>query len=352
MKIFYSFILLPVLVFASNIDPLYDFDYARLGVKGIYLTGGAEVNLDNALYDKHGKKLYSSGGLRYSGRDIWVPIRAGYSFNKSFSSGFVIPFVSFLHKTKAAYGIPEEHESNTGIGNPWVWGKVISSVSDGFFIGPRFGVKIPIGAYTLEEQRSDFYNNSSVNLKATLGDKSWAFDIAVLYGARSNSSSFRMDGHLALRYSIKGRYKYDEYYTYSYPDWQTGEPVVVTATRKVVRDISPGMWLDFCFMPGIALGDDDIESYLCFNFSKMLTAYKSVTTTAGIAEPEVVTRGGSIFSVGVKFDYLIDYKNTLELKFIYDLVAYGGEKNEYLTSSEPMPAGMSVGIGYFGYIPM
>jgi hypothetical protein len=338
-------IMLPVLAFASNIDPLYDFDYARAGVKGLYVTGGPDVNMDNAVYDKDGKKIDQPAGFKYSSMDIWVPIRLGYSFNEKYSAGVVVPIASLSHKTTAMTGAEEVTQANTGLGNPWVWGKGVFTTGSGFMIGPRLGVKIPALAYTMEDQIKDMIADPTADVKATTGDKSLAIDVAAVFAARPESNSFRLDGQLALRYSMEGKYSYDV----EIP----ATPLTPAQTVTTEVAYTPGMMLDFRAMPGMAFGGNkNFEAYLWLEYAMMLTESTSTTTSGGTAAPEVKTKGGSMFSGGIKADYAFDPNNNLELKFLYDVMAAGTQTSDTSLDATPTPAGMSVGIGYFGYIPM
>jgi hypothetical protein len=334
-------LMLPVLALASVIDPLWDFDYARAGVKGLYVAGGPDVNMDNALYDKDGKKVEN---IDYSSMDIWVPIKLGYSFNECYSAGVVVPLASLDHKT--TIGGVEASETNFGLGNPWVWGKGVFMTGNGFMVGPRLGIKIPALAYTMEDQAKDMIDDPTADVKAITGDKSLAIDVAAVFAARPESNSFRLDGQLALRYSMEGTYSYDM----TYVDPISG----TTTTMSVETKDTPGMWLDFRAMPGMAFGGNkNFEAYLWLEYAMMLTEGKTTATVDGVSGDEVTTKGGSMFSAGIKADYAFDPNNNVELKFLYDVMAAGPEiTSAGVSASGSMPAGMSVGVGYFGYIPM
>lgn len=333
--LFLVVMMLPVLASASMLDPLYDFDYARAGVKGLYVTGGPDINMDSALYDKDGKKLED---IDYSSMDIWVPIRLGYCFNEQYSAGIVLPIASLDHKTTVA-GV-ESKEVNTGLGNPWVWAKGVYTTGSGFMIGPRLGVKVPALAYTMEDQMKDFMDDPTADPKAITGDKSLAIDVAAVFSARPESNPFRMDGSLALRYSMEGTYSYDMDF------------LGTTVTTEIKN--TPGMWLDFRAMPGMAFGGNkSFEAYLWLEYAMMLTEGKSTMSVDGVAGDEETSKGGSMFTAGIKADYAFDPNNNLELKFLYDVMAAGPEYTTAgVSESGAMPAGMSFGLGYFGYIPM
>ncbi len=336
-------IMLPVLASASMLDPLYDFDYARAGVKGLYVAGGPDVNMDSALYDKDGKKIDVPDGFEYSSMDIWVPIKLGYSFNEKYSAGVVVPIASLSHKTSAT-GVDEVTEANTGLGNPWVWAKGVFVTGNGFMVGPRLGVKVPALAYTIEDQAKDFMDDPTADVKATTGDKNLAIDVAAVFAARPESNSFRLDGQLALRYNMEGTYSFDTVYI----DPLTGQPTTVTQDVKY----TPGMMLDFRAMPGMAFGGNkNFEAYLWLEYAMMLTESTTTTTVSGV-DVESKTKGGSMFSAGIKADYAFDPNNNVELKFLYDVMAAGTEDSDTGADAGPMPAGMSFGLGYFGYIPM
>lgn len=330
-------LVLPVLASASMIDPLYDFDYARAGVKGLYLSGGPVINMDNAVYDKDGEKQ-EEGGYAYKSMDIWIPLKVGYSFNERYSAGIILPIASLSHTTTPGTDLDDVEESNFGLGNIWIWGKGCFMTGNGFMVGPRLGIKLPFGAYTFEDQMKDAIDDPDADTKAVTGDKSLAIDIAAVFAARPESNSFRMDGQLALRYSMEGKYSVD------YPD-----PI-----GTMDYNITPGMTLNFKAMPGLAWGGrKDQESYLVLDYYTMLTEGKSNATVGGVTSDDTTTKGGSMLSVGIKHDWAPDPNNNVELKFLYDVMANGPEiTTGDTTVSGAIPAGMSIGIGYFGYIPM
>ena len=325
------------LLLATNIDPLYDFDYARVGIKGMYLTGGPEFNLDNAYYDDSGKKV-EGDGYEYSSMDIWIPIRLGYSFNERFSAGVVVPIASLSHKTILSTGSEEMTQSNTGLGNPWLWGKgcLIGALANNLRL--RLGIKLPFGAYTIEDQMIDFYNDPNSDIKLITGDKSLAFDLAVVFTSRNQSSQFRLDGQAAIRYSMEGTYMYDI--------------IDQSASSVTVEEkITPGIWINLRAMPGMAFfSSKSLEAYLWLEYAMQLTHDKKKSTTGGIDNGEMKTSGKSLFTTGIRADVLFDPNNVLELKFLYDVMAVGGKTGP--NTFDAMPAGMSFGLGYFGYIPM
>ncbi len=346
MKIFYLLILLPTIILASNIDPLYDFDYARIGIKGVYLTAGAELNMDNAMFDKDGKKVETTTDstgqtvdYAYKSADIWVPFRIGYCFSQIFSLGVVASLASLSHTATIA-GV-DFTETNTAPGNPWVWVKGTFIFQNDLLLSPRLGLKAPLLAYTMEDQLNDRFNDPTADVKAVTGDKNLAFDLGLVFSARPDSNPFRLDGQLALRYSMQGTYSYQML------DASTGNAV------NIETDAIPGAWLNLRAMPGMAFGDyKNIEAYLWLEYAMKLTEDTATSTIDGNEGAETKITGGSLFSAGVRGVYAFDPDNSLELKFLYDVMAAGGEYNDSTGSNYPASAGMSVGVGYYGNVPM
>jgi hypothetical protein len=345
MKSLLALALLPVLLFASNIDPLYDFDYARIGVKGFYITGGVEANLDNAMYDKDGKKVESvmdptgqTVDYAYKSTDIWVPIRVGYSFNEVLCLGLVAPLAS-LTNTATTGGV-DYTETNTAFGNPWVWVKGSFIFENNFRLSPRLGIKAPLLAYTMEDQAKDRFNDPTAKVKAITGDKNLAFDLGVVLSARPDTNPFRLDSQLAFRYSVEGTYSYQML------DTTTGTAVDVE-TRA-----TPGAWVNLRVMPGMAFGVyKNIETYLWLEYAMKLTEDKATSTVDGNPGTDTSVKGGSMFTAGVRGVYAVDPDNMFELKFLYDVMTAGGEYGS-TGVSYTMPAGMAIGLGYYGYLPM
>jgi hypothetical protein len=333
--LFIAIILIPVFVSASNIDPLYDFDYTRVGIRGLYLSGGPEARLDNALYDSNGKKV---SDISYKSTDIWLPLKVGYAFNGRSQAGIVLPIAS-LDQTTTIAGA-DSHEVNTGLGNPWVWFKACYFDPMTEYFRLRFGVKLPFLAYTREDSFNDVFANRfdpNYKSKAITGDKSTSLDFSAIFTHRKLQNTFRLDGHLALRYNLEGTYKYN---------------VTDSALSTIVVEekLTPGMTLDFRAMPGIAFGaNKSMETYLWLEYWTKLTDDVQKYMQDGVSQPQSKTSGGSMFTAGIRADYLVDPNNTVELKFLYDVLTYGGISNG--NNLVPMPAGISVGIGYFGYIP-
>ena len=188
-------------------------------------------------------------------------------------------------------------------------------------------------------------DDPTADVKAITGDKSLAIDVAAVFSARPESNPFRLDGQLALRYSMEGTYSYDMIFVDPF-----GAQTTVSAE---VKD-TPGMWLDFRAMPGMAFGGNkNFEAYLWLEYAMMLTEGKTTTSVDGVAGDETTSKGGSMFTAGIKADYAFDPNNNVELKFLYDVMVAGPEVTTAgVTESGLMPAGMSFGLGYFGYIPM
>ncbi len=334
--VFITLIILPTLLFSSNIDPLYDFDYTRVGIRGLYLSGGPEVKLDNALYDSEGKKETS---ISFKSTDIWLPIKVGFAFNGRSNAGIVLPIAS-LDETTTITGV-DSQQTNMALGNPWVWFKACYFDPMTEYFRLRFGVKLPFLAYTRKDAYNDAFDNRldpNYEMKAITGDKSTSLDFSAIFTHRHLEDTFRLDGHLALRYNLEGTYNYN----------LTDSAL---QTIAVEEKLTPGMTLDFRSMPGIAFGaNKSMETYLWLEYYTKLTDDVQKYKRDGVSQPQSKTKGGSMFTAGIRGNYILDSNNTLELKFLYDVLTYGGKNSADI--SVPMPAGMSFGVGYFGYIPM
>ena len=351
--LFLALMVIPVLATATYLDPLNAYDYARSGVKGLYLAGGLEYGMDNALYNKDSEKREPlDPNYDFKANNIWVPIKIGYSFNEMFSAGIVIPL--YMPSSETTTSNEEGNavtvkQTNTGLANPWIWGKGVFALGGGFLLGPRLGIKIPVGAYTIEDQAKDLFDDPQADEKALTGDKSLAIDIAALFACRPESCPFRLDGQLAVRYSMEGKYSWDETW---YPTTGDSYDVSVEYTD------TPGMTLNFKAMPGIAFGSKyEFETYLIADYYRLLTDTKvkeTITADTWVTTTEDDSEGGMLFSVGLKQDWAPDANNTVELKFLYDVMVAGGEFDPSIGGDNTWytPGGMAVGLGYFGYIPM
>jgi hypothetical protein len=343
---------LPLFVSASITDPLYDFDYARVGIKGIYLAGGPIINMDNAMFDQTGKKIESvivedklaKLDYSYKTQNIWIPLKLGYSFDEQYSIGVIVPMAR-LSQTETISGI-ETLESNTAFGNIWVWAKGNYLSNNGFILAPRLGIKLPYASYTYENYMQDSINHPESDPKAVTGDKSFAIDASSAFAFRPEANPLRLDGQLALRYSLEGTYTLD-----------FGD----TLGSFNLKD-NPGLFLNCSLMPGLAWGsNNNQESYLIADYTMMLFTGTRQSIffneySSEILVYDIVSKGSKLLSIGLKHDWIPSTNNCFELKFLYDVLAYAPQHSYtiygHFTESGSIPAGMSIGVGYFGYIPM
>ncbi|RLC42460.1 MAG: hypothetical protein DRH49_03800 [Candidatus Coatesbacteria bacterium] len=71
--------------------------------------------------------------------DILFPVEAGFAFDKLWSVSAVIPI-------QKLGGIPEDSEiSSFGISNIWMKGKFIPMLGPNISLGPRIGIRLPVG---------------------------------------------------------------------------------------------------------------------------------------------------------------------------------------------------------------
>lgn len=320
---------------ASQMDPLYDFDAATVLQKGLYLAGGVSAGLDNALYDMDGKKL-EINDLKYTGRDIWLPLKVGYCFNEVISAGVVVPIYRPYSKVEESTSNPDELK-NLGLSNPWVWGKCLFNISNGFLAGPRLGIKMPFGAYTLEDDL-DGKNFPEDEFHALTGDKSLAVDIAALVTYHPDACIF-FDGQLAMRYSTES--------TYDYIVRLDNLP------QHDVQKITPGMTLALRLEPGIGWGvNRQMGTALAAYYTTELTDSKHTATVDDMLFLDETGTGMSKLSVGIGQNWAIDARNNLVFRFLYDVMGTAEKLDDRGTiSSDSIPMGMTINLGYIGVVP-
>lgn len=344
-------IVLPLVAAASVVDPLYTSDYARVGIKGLVFDVSPTINLNNAMYDTGGNKVdtyathtYKTNivDYQYSSRDIWIPVKLGYHFDESFSAGVVVP-IAILNQ-KETKGTVIKKESNTTLGNTWIWGRGSHKNSDDLIIGPRIGIKLPFGAYTRENRMRDYYSHPDKPIKSITGDKNLSLDMALLFAYRPVKSFLRLDAELAGRYNMEGRYQ-----------WTT---TTDTGTRHYDEWITPGITMNFLLAPGVSWGAKGaLETYAQLEYETQVSnsSFRHIYSTPYSYDTASTygfsSVGGNILSCGLRQIWSLNSHNHLQCKFMYDIHTVAGY--HYLNfEHEVNPAGMSVAIGYSGYIPM
>jgi hypothetical protein len=164
---------------------------------------------------------------------ICVPVGLGFAFNEYYMGDVTLQLLAPAGTYTDPVTKEEYNYSATGcLGDLWVKGRRLWDVLDNFRIGPRIGLKIPVG-------KSDYGDD-----EIELGDDQVDIDVAVVAGRYSEINRFAGSAQIGMRYRTKKTLPY--YY------WDP----VRAEMRKYEYYVTPGILAYFDVEPGINIGAD------------------------------------------------------------------------------------------------
>jgi hypothetical protein len=318
-------------IFPSQIDPLYEFDNAQAYNRGICFSCGYIESFDEGYYQRLG--IYVSRE-ESSSRNIMIPLKLGYSFDRFISAGVIVPFY-IPYQVVDIYPDKIEVYRNSALSNPWIWSKWLITSQDNYAFGPRLAIKLPYAAYTIEDDMDGKYYPSTAQ-KALTGDKSVAVDASVLYAYSPQSSGFRMDGQLGLRYSTTSIYDYSiQYYDNLHHN---------------VEEISPGMTLALRIEPGLCWGTQKLmTSFLDAYYTMQLSDFRHKITVNDELYMDLKASGTKQLTLGVGQKWKINDNGTIIFRFLIDLMRVTPDYDAF--DLDPFPMGHAIEFGYDGVVP-
>lgn len=141
---------------------------------------------DGAFVISSASKEYGKYGgatdLGYNWKLTAFPFGVGYAINEWLDAGVKL---QFLH--------PDDGKGTvTGLGDVWVTTRAAWPLATDFYLGPRFGLKVPVGTVKAEDNTPD------------LGDNQMDLDFAAVLSKYGPSNIFQLNAQFGVRYRAKG----------------------------------------------------------------------------------------------------------------------------------------------------
>ncbi len=176
-------------------DDLYSAELARPTAFGLMLAGGVDYWSGDRLYDADGNQTpFSDTGTKST--HLLIPVKFGFHLPCPQWSWYLDLPILAQNYTAATDEITQH---DIGMANPWLVTRWIPQLGDGLWLGPRAGLRIAGLSKTVENVTGD--------TEMASGDKSWGFDLGVLFAWRPESGKFRLDGQGGVRYLFPADYK-------------------------------------------------------------------------------------------------------------------------------------------------
>jgi hypothetical protein len=306
-------------------DALVTYDHGGMPVTAgaLHIAASPTYWMASKAYDKDGEAEdlgYSyvdpiSGDTIVVTEDdtlIALPIDLGYGI----TDRILVDLTVQLLMPKAT---PSEGDAvdASGLGDVWVKGRYIAPLGGNAYLGPRLGIKIPVGKVDLDDE----------NLE--LGDNQMDIDIAAVGAILPTEAGFAGNGQIGLRYRMKGSYEYEMV-----------NPVNPEEMITVKYDETPGMLIYTLLEPGYSMGiEKAFQIYVPILYETSMAVKSQAIEPEEGDEETVEDSETSGLAVGLAPKYTLDANNTIGLKFLYPLMG----KN--------VPQAMNIGLTYEGYIP-
>jgi len=288
-------------------DDLYSAELARPTTFGLMLAGGVDYWSGDRVYDADGNKtLFSDTGTKSN--HLLVPVKFGFHLPCPQWSWYLdLPILA--QNYMAATGQVTQHD--IGMANPWLVTRWIPELSEGLWLGPRAGLRIAGLSKTVVNVTGD--------TEMASGDKSWGFDIGLLFAWRPPEGKFRLDGQGGIRYLFPADYKLS-IMGFTLFDYKETPPLSARA------EVAPGLaWANGWVTYAKAYGSFDISR------SKMHDNITDFNTESDRSQ---------IYGAGIRQSWEASPSNELGLEFDYDL------------SGVLTEAGWHLIADYVGYLPL
>jgi hypothetical protein len=239
---------------------------------------------------------------------LLVPIDVGYVFNQHIMADVTLQVLRPSYTMAATETEPEKTVNAMGLGDVWVKARGLWETSTDFYLGPRLGVKAPVGKVDYADDKPD------------LGDDQMDVDMALVVGKYGEATKFVMSGQAGFRYRMKRTVPE------AVVDPATGETITVDV------DETPGMMLYLHAEPGMAVNrDQSFQIYVPVGYEMSMEDKYDVPSDwpTGAAEPEGASH--SSLYLGLYPRYQLDERNALGLKFLYPLMGNNTPQAMYFT---------------------
>jgi hypothetical protein len=236
---------------------------------------------------------------------LLVPLDVGYAFNEHIMADVTLQILRSSYTMPATLTEPEKKVNAMGLGDIWVKARGLWETATDFYLGPRLGVKIPVGTVDYEDT------------KPYLGDDQMDIDVALVAGKYGENTKFVMSGQAGFRYRMKKTVTVPGYIpTFEY-------------------DYTPGMMIYLHAEPGIAVSSDQaFQIYVPIGYA--MSMKDKADATGDWPDPPAPTReevevDHSSLYLGLYPKYDLDDRNSLGLKFMYPVMGNNSPQGMYFT---------------------
>jgi len=283
---------------ATPYDGLITFDHGAMPLvpNALHINGGIGYVMTSKGFNDDSEAVDLVDDLTL----LAIPIDIGYAFDERWRVDITPQLL------RPAMG----DTSVMGLGDLWVKTSAIWETAAGFYVGPRLGIKAPLG--------------KTEDIDIPLGDKQMDIDFAAI-AAKYGESAFKADAALGFRYRMKRT--------------DTIEMGIPLASYDV--DLTPGMMIYLDANLGMGLGGDQKwQIYVPVGFFTTMEDKYTVGDDwpANVTEPEGMSYMGVYAGLWPK--YVIDENTNVGLKV------------EYPFMGKNTPQGMLVALTADAFIPL
>jgi hypothetical protein len=248
---------------------------------------------------------------------LLVPLDVGYAFNEHIMADVTLqilrPSYTMIEVNPQTGAKTETNVNAMGLGDIWVKARGLWETATDFYLGPRLGVKIPVGKVDYEDNKPE------------LGDDQMDIDVALVAGKYGESTKFVMSGQAGFRYRMEQK---DGRVTVRYEDPQNPG---VELTYVGTADVTPGMMIYLHAEPGIAISSDQaFQLYVPIGYAMSLKDDIAYPDTWPATVPKPKPDHSSLY-LGLYPKYDLDERNSLGLKFLYPVMGNNSPQGMYFT---------------------
>lgn len=240
---------------------------------------------DGAFVYSTASKEYGKGGTAIDPGFEWkliaVPFGVGYAFNEWLDAGVKLQLLRPDDGSATAFGL----------GDVWVTTRAVWPLATDFYMGPRFGLKIPVGTVKVEDKTPE------------LGDNQMDLDFAVVAAKYGPSNIFQFNAQAGLRYRMKGTAVWTD-----------------EGGAELEYELKPGMMFYGDFAPGLGFGSRRaFKIYVPVGFASSSEDEVFVPDDWPGQYAEPVGYEHNVVYVGLRPSYAFDDNNVLNFKALYNV---------------------------------
>lgn len=285
-------------------DGLISIDPGGLPVvpETLHVNAGVGYWMSNKNFDDNGDAKSDNA----KPNALIIPLDVGYAFDEHYMADVTLQILRPSYTTTTvdpATGAENKEDVNAmGIGDVWVKARGLWETATDFYLGPRLGVKIPVG-------KVDYEDN-----KPYLGDDQMDIDVALVAGKYGEATMFVMSGQAGFRYRMKK--------TVTVPGY----------IPTLEYDVTPGMMIYLHAEPGVAVSRDQaFQIYVPIGYEMSMEDKVDLPVgwPDGLAKPFELSH--SSLYLGLYPKYQLDERNAIGLKFMYPVFGNNSPQGMYFT---------------------